>query len=203
MTIIGILIYPQVEVLDFCGPFEVFRNINQLRPEVDISLVVISKTTETVNAQGLLVIPHHSFNTAPQCDILVIPGGAGMWLKDQHDYQQFVRTQYRQLKHLITVCTGALLVGQLGLLTTNMDATTHQESIQVLKQLAPRANVLPEVRFTHASNIIMTGGISAGIDGSLYLVASIWDNELAEDIAYYMEYDWRIRQPNQPDPAIL
>ncbi|MHA2502613.1 MAG: DJ-1/PfpI family protein [Candidatus Kariarchaeaceae archaeon] len=196
MTKVGILIYPKVEVLDFCGPFEVFRNVETVGKH-PISIYTISERNEPIDAQGLSINPDHDFQTCPQLDILIVPGGNGRWLVEQAAYLEFVTRQTDAIQHLVSVCTGALLVAKAKLLEDGMAATTHMEGMEYLQELAPNARVLPDVRFTDNGKIIMSGGISAGIDSSLYLVKKLWGEQLARQIALYMEYDWNYTKSEQ------
>ena len=199
---VGILIWENAEVLDFCGPFEVFRNASRMIEGIDMDVFIVSKETEPVNAQGMTIVPQYNFENCPGLNILIIPGGNSGWVIKQNEYLDWVMQQSSKLNLMLTVCTGALVPAQLGLITDGMDATTHQEGIPYLKKMAPTANVMPYVRFTDNERIVMSGGISAGIDGSLYTVKKLWDEDSAKSIARYMEYDWRITEPNTDDPSL-
>lgn len=192
---VGILIWENAEVLDFCGPFEAFRNAARFA-ENDISVFTVSKTTDPVDAQGLSINPTYGFDNCSKLDILIIPGGNSSWMVKQDDYLQWIDDQSEGLQHILTVCTGALPVAKLGYLKEGMEATTHQEGMPYLQEMAPNAKVLQHARFTDNGKIIMSGGISAGIDSSLYLIMQLWGEELANKIATYMEYDWKFKKPN-------
>ncbi len=91
---------------------------------------------------------------------------------------------------LLSVCTGALIIAQTGLLD-GLSATTHHGAIEDLRELAPRTKICPSDRIVDNGHLILCGGISAGIDMSLYVVAKLLGQAQALETASYMEYDWR------------
>ncbi|MDH5402982.1 MAG: DJ-1/PfpI family protein [Candidatus Heimdallarchaeota archaeon] len=196
---VGILIWPNAEVLDFCGPFEVFRNTGDLS-ENEINVFIVAKTNEIVNCMGLQIKPNYTMEDCPNLDLLIIPGGNSQWAIKQDFILNWVSSQYPKVSHLLTVCTGALIIAKLGLITDGMIATTHQEGIPYLIDFSPNASIDPNARFTDNGKILTSGGISAGIDSSLYMVKKLWGEELANKVAVYMEYDWQIKTPVMKNP---
>ena len=181
-----VLFYLQdgVEVLDFAGPMEVFS-------AADFDVIIVSKTKSPITSQGILrITPDYSIDDAPKADILAFFGGNSSaayndpavihWLKNAAvpDYY-------------FSVCSGAFILGKAGLLD-HLTVTTFHENIDQLKQFTPLAKVLSNVRFVDDNNVITTAGVSAGIDGALYLVAKIKGDAAAIEVARYMEYDhWK------------
>jgi transcriptional regulator GlxA family with amidase domain/DNA-directed RNA polymerase subunit RPC12/RpoP len=178
-----VLFYLQdgVEVLDFAGPMEVFSFAG-------FDIAVVSKTKSPIVAQGVLKItPEYSIEDAPAADILAFFGGNASnatndpavikWLKDAPKPQYY-----------FSVCTGAFILGQAGMLD-NLTVTTFHQSIEELRKDFPKAKVLSNVRFVDNGKVITTAGISAGIDGALHLVEKVRGRDVAEQVAKYMEYD--------------
>jgi transcriptional regulator GlxA family with amidase domain len=178
-----VLFYLQdgVEVLDFAGPMEVFSYAG-------FDVAVVSKTKDPIRSQGILkIIPDYSIADAPHADILAFFGGnAGNAFNDPSVIQWLKSEQTPQ--YYFSVCTGAFILGKAGFLD-HLTVTTFHESIEGLKQAVPQAKVLSNVRFVDNGTVITTAGISAGIDGALHLVAKVRGEEVAEQIAKYMEYD--------------
>lgn len=190
---LAIFIFDQVEVLDFAGPFEVFAVTENPDGSKPFNVFTISQTGETISARnGLSINPTYSFETMPQPDILVIPGGRGT-RKLVHDatITDWIAAQYADLELLLSVCTGSLLLGKAGLLE-NIAATTHHHAFDLLAQYAPTAEIRRGERFVDNGKIVTSAGISAGIDMSLHIVARLCGVDIANATADRMEYDyWR------------
>jgi len=187
----AILIFDDAEVLDFCGPFEVFSVTNELNNYELFNVYTVADRKRAIRAKnGLKVQPEYGFRSSPAPDILLIPGGSGT-RKVMHDGRalSWIKTAAAGAELLLTVCTGSLVLAQTGLLD-GLKATTHHEVIPLLKETAPDTEVLPEKRFIDNGSVIVSAGISAGIDMSLYVVARLHGEEVAKRTARYMEYSW-------------
>lgn len=186
-----ILLFPEVEVLDFAGPFEVFSVAGQVTAPPLFEVVTVA-AAPLAAAGGLQVIPTHSFATCPQADLLVLPGGSGS-RKAVKDRQllAWIEAQARGAALIASVCTGALFLGRLGLLD-GLSATTHWGALDLLREIAPRATVMPDSRYIDNGRIITSAGISAGIDMSLHLVARLAGDAVAVQVAREMEYERRL-----------
>jgi len=193
---IGILIFADVEVLDFCGPFEVFSTARRPgEPDDDkqvFNVLTIAEQKGTIRCRGgLLVQPHHAFDNHPPLDILIVPGGRGTRaLTDHRATLDWISTQAASVSLLTSVCTGAGLLGAAGLLEGKR-ATTHWGAIDWLKQLAPTTTVLENVRFVDEGELVTSAGVSVGIDMSLHIVERLCGPEIARHTARELEYDWR------------
>jgi transcriptional regulator GlxA family with amidase domain len=192
---IGILIFDDVEVLDFCGPFEVFSVAARLAQEAgkEPSLTVFT-LAERADGQpvrcvgGLLVQPHYSLENHPPIDLLVVPGGWGTRREvDNARLIDWIRAQATHTQFTTSVCTGAFLLGRAGLLAGRR-ITTHWASIERLRASLPSATVLEDIRYVDEGTIVTSAGISAGIDMALHLVARLHGDELARQTARQMEY---------------
>lgn len=191
MKTIGILIFDEVEVLDFAGPFEVF-NVAGRRDNLEpFEVFTISEKPEPVMARGqLAVTAHYTIKNHPKLDILLIPGGYGSRaLLNNKIVLDWIEREAGRVENLLSVCTGALLLGKLGLLD-GLDCTTHFMALDLLEKIAPKAKVHRDGRFYDNGKIITSAGVSAGIDMAFYVVAKLESQEIAEETALYIEYPW-------------
>ncbi len=203
---VGILIFPDVEILDFCGPFEVFSATRLSEPDrrdsrspFDVKLIAAAAAdgpvADTVRAAGgLRVVPDIqlgvvSREAAPELDILIVPGGWGV--RDQLENQallSWLRERAARAEITASVCTGAMLLGKAGLLDGRR-ATTHWQSLEWMRASFPDTRVTGRARVVDEGRIITSAGISAGIDMALHIVARLHGREVARRTARYMEYD--------------
>lgn len=188
---IAIMIFDDVEVLDFCGPFEVFSVANYFSPAA-FNVYLIAPEQRTILARnGLKVIPDYDLTTAPAPDLLLIPGGWGTRpLIHNPTVISYIQQQAERVERLLSVCTGAYLLAKADLLG-GLQATTHHGSFEMLAELAPTATLVRDVKYVDNGRIVLSGGISAGINMSLYVVGQLLGNEVARQTAVYMEYDWQ------------
>lgn len=150
---------------------------------------VIGFTEEPFVSQGFMkVVPNYSYKNCPKPDIIMIPGGGGNNFYKNPEVVEWVKEQCNKDAILFTVCTGAIVAAKDGMLD-NLKVTTHYSGYDMLEKTCNNCEVLHDVRFVDNDRIITTAGISAGIDGALYLVARIKGLQAAKDIAYYMMYD--------------
>jgi transcriptional regulator GlxA family with amidase domain len=194
MKTVALLLFPDVEVLDFAGPFEVFSVAAQERAPAAFRVVTVAADDAPLHAiGGLKVVPDFTLETAPQADILLIPGGNGSRRAMQDPrILKWVAAQAEGAEIVASICTGALLLGKLGLLD-GLRATTHWTAIGELKAISDRIDVQPQARFIDNGKYLTSGGITAGIDMSLYLVRRLTDQALVDLVLAEMEYDWRMR----------
>jgi transcriptional regulator GlxA family with amidase domain len=192
---VGILIFDDVEVLDFCGPFEVFSTARPAGEHSDTSqiftVLTIAEQDRIITCRGgLLVKPHATIDHHPPLDILVVPGGQGT-RRERHNQRilDWIAQQGQHTNLTTSVCTGAFLLAERGLLD-NQRATTHWNSIEWMRNTYPAINMLADTRVVDEGHIITSAGISAGIDMSLHVVSRLYGFETAKWTARRMEYDW-------------
>jgi len=193
MLNVAILIFDEVEVLDFAGPFEVFSVTSELNGHTLLNVFTVSKECSVIRAvNGLKVVPDYSIADHPAVDILVVPGGVGTRLLiDDPDVLEWVSAISRNCRITFSVCSGARVLAKLGLLD-GIGAVTHHEVIPHLRELAPKALIEEDARFVDNGRIMTSGGISAGIDLSLHIVEKLFGTEIRNRTIRYMEYgDWR------------
>jgi transcriptional regulator GlxA family with amidase domain len=187
----AILVFDDLEGLDFCGPFEVFSVANRFTDSPAFKvLTVAEKTGPILTRGGLSVNPHHQFADCPVPDILLVPGGQGT-RKEMHNSAliEWIGQMSSKAELVLSVCTGALLLAKAGLLD-GLEATTHHEAIDLLRQTAPKAIVPAGRRFVDNGKVICSAGIAAGIDMSLHVLTRLVGKEVAEKTARQMEYPW-------------
>ncbi|MEM6450951.1 MAG: DJ-1/PfpI family protein [Cyanobacteria bacterium P01_D01_bin.105] len=199
MKNVAVLIFDDVEVLDFAGPFEVFSITGKRDGSNPFNVYTVAEKSLIVARNGLSLNPHYSFQDSPKPDILVVPGGGGyrddgtpFGTRKEINNQgllDWIMHCSKATTLLLSVCTGALLLAKIGLLAGKV-ATTHQGAIAQLTTMLSPEQVYPDARIADNGDIVLSGGISAGIDMSLYVVAKLLGLAQAEESAQYMEYDW-------------
>jgi transcriptional regulator GlxA family with amidase domain len=191
---VGIVVFPDVEVLDFCGPFEVFsvtRLNEQARREEPSPfevLLVAERASPVVTTGGMKVTPDHTLETCPPLDILVVPGGWGTRKEIKNaGLLAWIKARAGQVETLTSVCTGSMLLGQAGLLD-GRHATTHWRSLQWMRDSFPAVTVEDKLHVVEDGNVLTSAGISAGIDMALRVVARYHGETVARNTARNMEY---------------
>lgn len=199
MKSIAIILFDHVEVLDFAGPFEVF-SVTGRRGTGDPYDVFTVAEKKTISARNNLVVqPTCLFYDCPASDILLIPGGGGFHengvpFGTRHEMNNpvmldWIKERSKKASLVLSVCTGALLLAKAGLLE-DKEATTHFMAVDLLKSISPTIKVSPEKRWVDNGNIILSAGVSAGIDLSLHIVEKLQGAEVAKETARYMQYDY-------------
>jgi transcriptional regulator GlxA family with amidase domain len=191
---VGILLFENIEVLDFCGPFEVFTvtRLNEEKRRQELSpfnvILVAENKGPVVTQGGMKVLPDYDFNDCPVLDILVVPGGWGTRKEMENELLlKWIADRSRQVETLTSVCTGALLLGKAGLLDGKR-ATTHWRSLDWMQELFPKTTVEKQLHFVEDGTLITSAGISAGIDMSLKVVSRYFGEAIARATAKHMEY---------------
>ncbi|MED2002184.1 DJ-1/PfpI family protein [Brevibacillus laterosporus] len=187
---VGILLFNDVEVLDFAGPFEVFAVTGQDTPISPFHVRTVSEDGKMITARnGLKVQPDYSFENAPAFDILIVPGGPGSRTEMYNKKMiKWVQERMKTVDIMASVCTGALILAEAELLN-GKTVTTHWNSYDRLEKDYPKLKVKRDVKFVDEGKIVTSGGISAGINMSFHLVKRLLGKETAEHTAKLMEYD--------------
>jgi transcriptional regulator GlxA family with amidase domain len=188
---IGILVFDDVEELDFVGPLEVFGMAEKLGADCT-PLLIAAHEGEVRGSYGLRFTPAHTIASCPAVDLLIVPGGYGARTHAREDLTilNFLRERKAPVA---SVCTGALILAAAGLLV-GRTATTHYSAMDMLRSYGA-IEVIDGARMTIGERVSTSAGISAGIDLSLALVARMFGDDLAEQVAKRMEWDqagnWR------------
>lgn len=200
MTIeIGMLLYPSLTQLDLTGPFEVLHRM----PGARVHLVW--KTLEPVRADsGLTLLPTSTLDACPPLDVVFAPGGVGQIdLMADAEILGFLREHGRRARWVTSVCTGALLLGAAGLLE-GYEATTHWAAMELLPMFGARP---VRSRVVIDRNRVTGGGVTAGIDFGLRLVAALAGDSIAKQIQLGLEYDpappFACGHPDVAEPEIV
>jgi transcriptional regulator GlxA family with amidase domain len=199
---VGIFIFPDVEVLDFCGPFEVFSVAGRQTAPGAFEVFTVAQTAEPILARnGLGVVPKHAFTDAPPIDLLIVPGGQGTrQLVKNNQVLDWIGRQAQSAELVLSVCTGALLLARCGVLD-GLAATTHHGAIELLRELAPNTTVRDDARLVDNGRVITSAGVAAGIDMSFHVLARLVGRETAEKTARYIEYPWQPAGADSITPA--
>lgn len=193
---VAILIFPDVEVLDFAGPYEVFSR-TRLEPGVEsrrsnesapFQVFTVAKTSDQLQAVGgLKVTPDFDLSTAPPIDLLVVPGGFGSRaLLQDTETLEWIQSVGQQASQITSVCTGALVLAKLGMLS-HKRATTHWGALDLLARIDPSITVIRDQRVVQ-DGLFTSAGVAAGIDMSLAVVESLYGKAIADETAHYIEF---------------
>jgi cyclohexyl-isocyanide hydratase len=182
---IGALLFPEMDQADFTGPFEVLVRLPNSR------FHILAKEKKPIrDARNLILTPEETLNQAPQLDLLLVPGGAGVnALLEDAVVLNFIRQQAAGARIVMSVCTGALVLGAAGLLKGRR-ATTHWASHHLLQYFGAIAE---DTRVVVHGNLVTTSGVTAGYDGALRVAALLRGEDAAKHIQLYLEY-----APNPP-----
>jgi transcriptional regulator GlxA family with amidase domain len=191
---VGIFVFDDVEVLDFAGPFEVMSRtrlkggIESRRSEegAPFQVFTVAASGLAVRATGgLEITPAHSFSSAPDIDILVVPGGFGTRrLLDDAHVHSWIRAVAGRAELVTSVCTGSLLLAKAGLLAGKR-ATTHWGALDLLESLG--VVVERDLRVVD-DGVVSSAGVASGMDMAFALVERFCGEEVARETAHYIEY---------------
>ncbi len=186
MITIGILIFDQVEELDFVGPFEVLSYVNKIQPN-STKVLLLAESSAVVQAfNGMRILPDTTINSCPQLDVLIVPGGKGrLGAMKNAIITEFIQKQTSTAQYIASVCTGAFLLAEAGLLT-GRKATTYHTAFPELE--AYSVQVLPS-KVVQDGNLITAGGVSSGLELGFYLLRELFNAPLSQQVADKIEYN--------------
>ncbi|MBS4207282.1 DJ-1/PfpI family protein [Bacillus sp. FJAT-50079] len=200
---VGILLFDYVDILDFAGPAEVLALTTnneaeqavtlykkQLLPARPFKVFTITEAGKEIKTHsGIKVVPDFSIDTSPELDILIIPGGplraVQSIVKNQKIKNWIIK--HKSIEYICSVCTGAYILGETGLLD-GKKATTHHLALKLLQGKYPDIRVISDSKVVHDGNLISSGGVSSGINMALYLVEQIMGKPASERIAKTIEF---------------
>ncbi|MUT67032.1 DJ-1/PfpI family protein [Paenibacillus sp. NEAU-GSW1] len=188
---VAILVFNGIDSMDFCGPLEVLSIGGHLGK--DLNVYTVGENDQSIlTANNLSLNPTYHFDNCPKTDLLVVPGGIGSRTEMNNEVLvDWVRRTAAESELVLSVCTGALIAAKAGLLE-GKKATTHHSAIELLKQICPANAIVQEnVRYVDNEKIVMSAGITAGIDASLHVVSRLLGEERALETAGRMEYEWK------------
>ena len=186
---IGILLFDDVELLDFAGPLEVFSAADYVLDNQGYDVQTVAVTEQVrINKCDMIVTPTEPLDTENGYDLFLMPGGFGTRsiVKDESLLKKLNAT-IEKSKRVATVCTGSLILAKLGYLK-NSQATSHHLALDLLKKLEPSCTILNQ-RFIDNGRFIVSAGVSAGIDMAFYIVEQDLGKEVSEKVAKYIEWE--------------
>lgn len=213
---IGIVLYPGFEVLDAAGPIEALNCLSVRSGNKGLKLSIISRSIDPIpvgsgpftGAQQYL--PTHTFETAPQLDLLLVPGGVGAidFLpgtenNNVDDYIEYVRKAYygggnlESLKYILSICNGAGILAKAGI-PDGRKATTNKDFFKEIAASGPKTQWIGRARWVNDGNVWTTSGVSAGADGTLAFMSSLLPEKLVTECVNMME--WRRAYSPDDDP---
>ena len=188
----GIMLFDDVEVLDFAGPYEVLVAARRADNEPYFNVVTVAEKREVICWGGLQVTADHTFASCPELDFLIVPGGPGAREKlpeVQAAPISFIHDHRSELTALASVCTGSFLLGRAGVLD-GIRATTHTRRIELFRSEFPQIDVVQE-KIVDLGEVLTAGGVSSGIDLALHLLEREFGPEARAAEAVRLDGPWK------------
>jgi transcriptional regulator GlxA family with amidase domain len=188
---LGVVLFPEFELLDVFGPLEMFGNLKGM---IDV-VIVAEKKGPVESAQGPSVVADYGFADCPHLDLVLVPGGMGT--RDEVDNPilvEWLRDRAAHAEIAMTVCTGTAILARTGLLDGRR-ATTNKMFFGWVTEQGPAVRWVKEARWVEDGKFVTSSGVSAGIDMALAVIARLAGSELSERLASTTEYEWH-RDPS-------
>jgi len=187
--VVGIVLFPQVEVLDFAGPYEVFACSTNAKGKSLFQVHTLAGVREVECRGGLRVRPGYQLDKAPGLDIIVVPGGPGARaFRRQKPVLDFLRERAESPADIASVCTGSFLLAAAGLLD-GLEATTHSARLGSFAKAFPKVKA-KKGKIVDQGRIITAGGVSSGIDLALFLLEKYYGSEAKSREAKRLDGPW-------------
>jgi transcriptional regulator GlxA family with amidase domain len=183
---LGVVLYPEFELLDVFGPLEMFGMLIGL-----VEIVVVAQERGPVaSAQGPEVLARHDFTDCPRLDLMLVPGGFGTRVQVENAaLLDFLRQRAAAAEVSMSVCTGSALFARAGLLDGKR-ATSNKMFFHWVAEQGPQVQWVKAARWVEDGSVATSSGVSAGIDMALAVVARLYGEETASNLALTAEYDW-------------
>jgi putative intracellular protease/amidase len=189
-TKVAILLFPGVELLDFAGPGEAFAAASDADGNDLFEVYTVGLKKGPIKSQGFLTVtPQYDPLDAPAPDVLVIPGGNVVPVMDDPKAMAWVAERAKAKCLMFSVCNGATVLAKAGLLD-GLEVTTHHGNREILTAIAPKVICLKDRRFVDNGQVVTAAGVSAGIDGALYVIGRLKGADVARRTATGMEFDY-------------
>jgi transcriptional regulator GlxA family with amidase domain len=188
---IGIALFDGAEELDWAGPWEVLSYWSKYEPEDNVEVFTVARdNSRPIECnKGLRVLADYSWDSAPEIDVLVYPGGNGVSaLIGDDEARAWVRSVHERARLTTSVCTGAWVLADAGLLK-GRPATTHWDDFDELLEIDGSIEARREDRFVDDGDVITAAGISAGIDMALHLIVRLHSEDRAREIKRRLQYE--------------
>ena len=188
---VAILVYPGVEALDMSGALDVFVKASEVAPNSFNVFTVAKSRAPFQTEKGVLTLtPRFDFATCPRPDIVIVPGSSTARVAEVGSdarVQKWLRANATPKQTIMSVCTGAFIIGSAGLLD-GKNSTTHWFVQSDFQKQFPKTRAFSGARFVRDGNILSTAGVSSGIDGALQLVEDIKGKPVADVVASALQY---------------
>jgi len=194
---VAFLVSEGAVIIDFCGPWEVFQDVNiPGRQDPPFRLYTVSETTAPIHASGgMKIVPDYTLANAPAPKVIVIPAQS----QPSEAVLEWIRKSTKNTDVTMSVCTGAFVLAKTGLLSGRA-ATTFHARFRPFAMQFPDIRLKRGARFVEDGNLATAGGLSSGIDLALRVVERYFGREVARKTAYDMEYQgqgWMNPDSNQ------
>lgn len=191
---VGVLLFPEFELLDVFGPLEAFGHAKDWFRIV----MVAERPGPVTSSQGPRAVADHGFDDCPPLDILLVPGGMGTRREvGNAALVDWIARQARGAETTTSVCTGAALLAKAGVLDGRR-ATSNKRAFAWVAEQGPRVDWVRQARWVDDGNVVTSSGVSAGIDMTLHLIGRIAGPTVRDDIATRMEYEWHADPAHDP-----
>lgn len=191
---LGVVLYPNFELLDVCGPVEMFAGMRQ-----KLKVVMVAPSAGPVaSTQGAKLVADYSFENCPDLDLILVPGGFGTRQQlGNAKMLDWLRQRAGRAEIVMSVCSGSALLAKAGLLDGRR-ATSNKQYFQFAVDQGPKVKWVKQARWVDDGDRVTSSGVSAGIDMALHVIARLYGEAAAQRLADGTEYQWH-RDPNQ-DP---
>lgn len=182
---LGVVLFPDFELLDVFGPVEMFGNLTGLVDPV----MVAEEAGPVVSAQKVSVVADHGFADCPKLDYILVPGGIGTRTAiDNPEMMSFLKKRVGEAELAMTVCTGTALFAKAGLLDGRR-ATTNKMVFQWVADQGPKVEWIKQARWVEDGKFATSSGVSAGIDMALAVIERLYGKETSKALEVGTEYD--------------
>jgi transcriptional regulator GlxA family with amidase domain len=188
---VGILLYRDFELLDVCGPAEMFGNLGKRLRVV----MVAERKGPITSKQGPKLVADYDFESCPPLDLIMVPGGFGTFTQmNNHEVLDWLRQRAPQAEIVMSVCSGASILAKAGLLD-GRPATTNKQYYRICTSAGPKVKWQKEARWVDDGPIVTSSGVSAGMDMAIHVIARLYGADVAQKVADGTEYQWH-RDPH-------
>ncbi len=192
---LGAILYPDFELLDLYGPLEMFGSLGKEQLQIH----TIAQTVGPVSSyQGPATVAEHSFADAPECELLLLPGGLGTIPElENQALLDYLKQAASIAQCTMSVCSGSALLAKAGLLDGRR-ATSNKMFFELASSQSDKVDWVTEARWVEDGPFVTSSGVSAGTDMSLGVIANLFGVPAAEQVANYTEYQWHRDASNDP-----
>lgn len=196
---LGAILYNDFELLDLYGPLEMFGSLGDA-----VEIVTVAEATGPVRSfQGPQTVAEYDFGNAPQCELLLLPGGLGTIPELENQAMlDYLKTASAQAQQTMSVCSGSALLAKAGLLDGRR-ATSNKMFFDLARSQSSKVDWVEAARWVDADPFVTSSGVSAGTDMALAVIAKLFGAEQAETVARYTEYQWHRDADSDPFVAYL